>query len=87
MSESVARRAATRSGEALADVTVVTAAYADARWHLTCRAIESALAQRPAPREIIVPVDHNPGLLRKLQERWERPGDARSPAIRVVPMR
>jgi len=72
-------------GTALADVTVVTAAYSMDRWDLTCRAIQSVLDQCPPPREIIVPVDHNPELLDRLRARWERSGDGTDPAIRIIP--
>ncbi|MGI8829882.1 MAG: glycosyltransferase [Candidatus Limnocylindria bacterium] len=71
----------------LVDATVVTAAYAMARWDLTCRAIESTLAQQPLPREILVAVDHNPELLARLRDRWEHPGDGGHPRIRIVPSR
>lgn len=71
-------------GTPLADATVITAAYSMQRWSLTCAAIESVLAQRVRPRELIIPVDHNPDLYRRLRARWERPADAAGPAIRVV---
>ncbi len=81
------RTVGTAPATPLVDATVVTAAYAMARWDLTCRAIESTLAQQPMPREIIVPVDHNTELLARLRDRWEHPGGERHPRIRVVPSR
>lgn len=78
---------ATTTTKPLADATVVTAAYSMARWDLTCQAIESTLGQSPLPREIIVPIDHNPELLARLRARWERPGDEHHPQIRVVASR
>lgn len=72
----------------MADATVITAAYSMTRWSLTCAAIESVLAQSTLPREIILPVDHNPELFRRLRDRWERPeGDGTGPKIRVVESR
>jgi GT2 family glycosyltransferase len=71
-----------------ADATVITAAYAMARWSLTCAAIESILAQSTLPRELILPVDHNPELFQRLRDRWERPEvDGATPKIRVVESR
>ena len=70
-----------------AEVTVVTAAYSIDRWDLTCGTIESTLEQQPLPREIIIPVDHNPALLARLRDRWEHPGGDATPRIRVVASR
>ena len=44
-------------------VSVIIAAYADQRWTQLREAVASAVAQTRPPLEIIVVVDHNPGLL------------------------
>jgi GT2 family glycosyltransferase len=54
----------------VADVTVITASYSMERWRLTLAAVESVLAQTVLPREIILPVDHNPELFNRLTEHW-----------------
>jgi hypothetical protein len=46
-------------------VSVVICAYTAARWAQTCAAVASVLAQRPAPAQVLVVIDHNPGLLDK----------------------
>jgi hypothetical protein len=46
----------------LPSVSVVICAFADERWDDTLAAVASVQAQRPAPHEVIVVVDHNPGL-------------------------
>lgn len=43
-------------------VTVVVCAYTEARWVQTRAAVESVLAQSPAPQQVILVVDHNQGL-------------------------
>jgi GT2 family glycosyltransferase len=49
--------------------TVVICAFADDRLELTVGCVEAALAQSPAPDEVIVVVDSNPQLLRLLSQR------------------
>jgi glucosyl-dolichyl phosphate glucuronosyltransferase len=44
------------------DVSIVICAYTKQRWDRTHAAVESVLAQRPRPREILLVVDHNPSL-------------------------
>lgn len=61
---------------ALPGTAVVIAAYTDRRWDDTLRAVRSVQAQQPPPRELIVVVDHNPGLQARLA--GELPG------VRVV---
>ena len=46
--------------------SVVIACHTDERWGSLVRAIRSALAQEPAPAEVIVAVDHNPRLCERL---------------------
>jgi glycosyltransferase involved in cell wall biosynthesis len=53
---------ATGHGTDAASVTVVICAYTEARWAYTAAAIESVLAQQPAPRQLLLVVDHNPPL-------------------------
>jgi glycosyltransferase involved in cell wall biosynthesis len=57
--------------------SVIICAYTAERWDDTMRAVISVQAQKPAPKEIILVVDHNPELLARLAE--ELPG------VRVVP--
>lgn len=45
------------------DVSVVICAYTEERWDDLVAAVASVQRQRTAPREIVVVVDHNPGLL------------------------
>jgi hypothetical protein len=49
-----------------ASVSVVICAYADARWSETCAAVDSVRVQRVPGAEIILVVDHNPPLYRRL---------------------
>jgi GT2 family glycosyltransferase len=44
------------------EVAVIICAYADERWHQLVRAVESVRTQTAPPTEIVVAVDHNPGL-------------------------
>ena len=44
------------------EVTVVVCAYTERRWEQTRAALESVLRQRPGPRQVLLVVDHNPGL-------------------------
>ncbi|MGN6607517.1 MAG: glycosyltransferase family 2 protein [Jatrophihabitans sp.] len=48
--------------------TVVIACHTDERWRLLRAAIESVLRQTAPPAELIVVVDHNPGLQRRLEQ-------------------
>ncbi len=48
-------------------VTIVVACHTEERWDALRRALASARAQRPAPHEVIVAVDHNPTLSRRLR--------------------
>lgn len=51
------------SGQRVPTVSVVVCAYTMARWDLLCRALESVRAQTVAVEEVILVVDHCPGLL------------------------
>jgi GT2 family glycosyltransferase len=44
-------------------VSVVVCAYTEARWTELCAAVESLRLQTAPPDEVVVVVDHNPGLL------------------------
>ena len=66
-----------------ADVTVVTATYTMDRWSMILSAVESVLHQTVLPREIILPVDHNPELFERLREHWCS-NRAHGPVITVV---
>jgi cellulose synthase/poly-beta-1,6-N-acetylglucosamine synthase-like glycosyltransferase len=80
--ESMAEPAADRI---TADVTVVTATYTMDRWSMILSAVESVLHQTVLPREIILPVDHNPELLERLREHWaSNRAHATGPVITVV---
>ena len=65
--------------------TVVTLAYSMDRWSLTNANIESVLRQTVTPLELIVAVDHNPELLKRLRARWPAE-DGRTP-IHVIASR
>ena len=54
------------------DASVVVCAYTEERWDDLVAGIGSALGQDPPPGEVIVVVDHNPELLRRV--RAELPG-------------
>ena len=47
---------------ACAAVSVIVCAYTELRWEQTRAALASALAQCPAPAEVLLVVDHNAGL-------------------------
>jgi GT2 family glycosyltransferase len=47
-------------------ISVVICAYTEKRWHETLAAVESVRAQSFPRKEIVVVVDHNPGLLASL---------------------
>lgn len=48
--------------------SVVIPCYTEERWSDTCNAVQSALTQDPAPEAVIVAVDRNVQLFRRLQE-------------------
>ncbi|HEY4451298.1 MAG TPA: glycosyltransferase [Solirubrobacteraceae bacterium] len=50
------------------DVSVVLCAYTESRWHELVAAVASVARQTVAPREIIVAVDNNAGLLARVAE-------------------
>jgi GT2 family glycosyltransferase len=50
------------------DVSVVICSYTEQRWDQLCEAVNSALAQQPAPRDVVLVVDHNPALLQRIRE-------------------
>lgn len=50
------------------DVSVIICAYAAARWSYLVKAISSVQAQSRPPREIIVVIDHNEDLLRRVRD-------------------
>ena len=56
-------------------VTVVICAYTELRWRLLLAGIASVRAQTLTPQELIVVVDHNPSLHRRLRAQVE-PQDA-----------
>ena len=49
-------------GQQTLAVTVVICAYSDLRWERTRAAVQSVLTQDPGPRQVLLVVDHNPGL-------------------------
>ncbi|GAC1654536.1 MAG: glycosyltransferase family 2 protein [Ktedonobacteraceae bacterium] len=51
------------------DISVIICAYTEERWYDLMAAIESVQQQTPPPSEIIVVIDHNPRLLKRVQER------------------
>jgi len=50
------------------DISVIICAYTEERWSDLVAAIESVQRQTLSPREIIVVVDHNPNLLKRVRE-------------------
>ena len=50
-----------------ADMSVILCTYTEDRWEDLVKAVESVRCQSAPPREIIVVVDHNPGLLERVQ--------------------
>ncbi len=52
----------------LQDISVIICAYTEKRWNELLAAVESVQKQTLPPKEIIVVIDHNPGLLLKVQE-------------------
>jgi GT2 family glycosyltransferase len=52
----------------VADISVVVCAYTHARWDDLCASIESVLAAGAG--DVILVVDHNPGLLRRCEEHF-----------------
>lgn len=67
------------TGPTTPSCAVVICAYTERRWEETLQAVASVQAQDPPPAELVVVVDHNPELQRRLAERL--------PAVRVVPNR
>jgi GT2 family glycosyltransferase len=49
------------------ETAIVICCYSDKRWDILNKAIRSAMHQIPAADEVIVVVDHNPGLARRLR--------------------
>jgi GT2 family glycosyltransferase len=52
-------------------VSVVICAYTDLRWSVLSDAVESVLAQRPAPLELILVIDHNDALLERARAAFD----------------
>src|SRR2546421_2735340 len=50
------------------DISVIICAYTEERWDDLVAAVESVKQQTLPPKEIIVVIDHNPGLLKRVQE-------------------
>src|SRR6266566_7448096 len=50
------------------NVSVIICAYTEERWNELVAAVESVQQQTLLPREIIVVIDHNPNLLKRVQE-------------------
>jgi glucosyl-dolichyl phosphate glucuronosyltransferase len=50
------------------DISVIICAYTEERWSDLVAAVESVQQQTLLPREIIVVVDHNPNLLKRVRE-------------------
>jgi O-antigen biosynthesis protein len=53
-------------------VSVIIAAYTEDRWPDTVKAVASALCQSPRPLEVILVIDHNPGLAQRARAKWGR---------------
>ena len=50
--------------------SIVISCYSDERWNSLVVAVESLERQTLLPREIIIVVDHNPGLFERARTRW-----------------
>jgi glycosyltransferase involved in cell wall biosynthesis len=50
------------------NISVIICAYTEDRWNDLVAAVESVRQQTLPPREIIIVIDHNPGLLKRVQE-------------------
>lgn len=50
------------------DISVIICAYTEDRWNDLVEAVESVQQQTLPPREIIIVIDHNPGLLKRVRE-------------------
>ena len=61
------------------EVSVVICTYTVRRWEALVRAVSSATAQQPAPREVLVVIDHDEELFARAGRTW-----ADSPRVRVV---
>src|SRR5437016_4180236 len=53
--------------DAMLDVSVISCAYTEERWHDIIAAVKSLQQQTASPREIIVVIDHNPSLLERVR--------------------
>ena len=60
-----------RHSPAVPAVSVIIAAYADDRWHDTLEAITSAVQQTCPPLEVILVIDHNPGLAERARAEFD----------------
>jgi glycosyltransferase involved in cell wall biosynthesis len=52
------------------DVSVVICTYTEARWGVLCQAIESVLRQTNTPRDVVLVVDHNERLAKRVRATW-----------------
>ena len=52
------------------DVTVIICAYTELRWPLTQAAVESVLAQEPAPKQLLLVIDHNEPLATRARQEY-----------------
>lgn len=75
---------ATVQTQTVASVSVVICAYTLERWDLLRRAVESVQAQVPAPKQLLLCVDHNEELAERSREAWPEFGQERRPAVQVL---
>lgn len=54
--------------QAINELSVIICAYTEKRWDDLVTAVESVQRQTLSPREIIIVIDHNPALLKRVQE-------------------
>ena len=52
----------------VSDISVVICAYNENRWYEFVGAVASVRRQTLPPKDIVVVIDHNPGLLLRVQE-------------------
>jgi len=54
--------------ETIHDISVIICAYTEDRWNDLISAVESVRQQTLPATEIIIVIDHNPDLLKRIQE-------------------
>jgi len=53
------------------DISVILCAYTEERWNVLLEAVESIKKQDQPAAEIILVIDHNPGLFERQEQRFQ----------------